>query len=166
MPEFEHQRHKPISRLERPRELLVACAPLRSNVNLSRIVRAAACCGVQRLIACGQPKIDRKIARDGADEIDIKIHRTLPPVLVKLKAEGFSVVGLEQTTNSQNMHTFHFERKTALVVGNERTGITDDILPLLDHVVEIPVYGLPYSYNAATATVMALYEYCRQYPAG
>jgi tRNA G18 (ribose-2'-O)-methylase SpoU len=30
-------------------------------------------------------------------------------------------------------------------------------------VVEIPVYGLPYSFNAATATSMAIYEYCRQY---
>ena len=26
----------------------------------------------------------------------------------------------------------------------------------------IPVFGLPYSYNVATATAMALYEYCRQ----
>jgi hypothetical protein len=25
---------------------------------------------------------------------------------------------------------------------------------------------MPYSYNVATATVMAMYEYCRQYPDG
>ena len=41
-----------------------------------------------------------------------------------------------------------------------------DFLKLLDDVVEIPVWGMPYSYNVATATTMALYEYCRQYPAG
>jgi len=29
-------------------------------------------------------------------------------------------------------------------------------------VIEIPVFGLPYSYNVATATALALYEYCRQ----
>ncbi|MEM1304885.1 MAG: TrmH family RNA methyltransferase, partial [Planctomycetota bacterium] len=29
-----------------------------------------------------------------------------------------------------------------------------------------PVWGLPHSYNVATATCMALYEYCRQFPAG
>jgi tRNA G18 (ribose-2'-O)-methylase SpoU len=40
------------------------------------------------------------------------------------------------------------------------------LLPLLDKVVEIPVYGLPHSYNVATATTMALYEYCRQFPRG
>jgi tRNA G18 (ribose-2'-O)-methylase SpoU len=53
-----------------------------------------------------------------------------------------------------------------LVIGNERLGIEDDVLRLLDVTVEIPVYGLPFAHNAATATVMALYEYCRQYPRG
>ena len=52
------------------------------------------------------------------------------------------------------------------MIGNERTGLTPDLLTLLDDVVEIPVWGLPYSYNVATATTMALYEYCRQYPEG
>jgi len=64
------------------------------------------------------------------------------------------------------MHEYQFPRKTALVIGNERTGLTPDALGLLDDVVEIPVWGLPFSYNAATATAMALYEYCRQWPEG
>ena len=166
MSEFVHERHKPPSRLERPRELIVACAPLRSNVNLSRIVRVASCSGVQRVIACGTAKVIDKIARDGADTIRVEVHRTLPPVLKELKRDGYRLVGLEQTTKSENLHTFRFDRRAVLVVGNERTGLADDVLALLDHAVEIPVYGLPYSYNAATAAAMALYEYCRQFPYG
>ncbi|MEX0677873.1 MAG: RNA methyltransferase [Pirellulales bacterium] len=166
MSEFVHERHKPLAELERPRELIVACAPLRSNVNLSRIVRAASCSGVLRVIACGTAKVIDKIARDGADTIHVEVHRTLAPVLKELKRDGHQLVGLEQTTNSQSLHTFPFDRKTVLVVGNERAGLTDDVLALLDHAVEIPVYGLPYSYNVATATAMALYEYCRQFPRG
>jgi tRNA G18 (ribose-2'-O)-methylase SpoU len=118
------------------------------------------------MICTGNAKLDRKIARDGADTIRLEIHRTLPPVLAKLREEGFTLVGLEQTTNSRNLHEYEFTRRTALVIGNERTGLTEDLLTLLDDVVEIPVWGLPYSYNAATATTMALYEYCRQYPEG
>ncbi|MEX2111695.1 MAG: TrmH family RNA methyltransferase [Pirellulales bacterium] len=166
MPRFVHERHKPLTELERPRELIVACAPMHSNVNLSRIVRVASCAGVTRVIACGAAKVIDKIARDGANAIEIDVHRTLPPVLKELKSAGYCLVGLEQTTNSENLHTYVFERKTALVVGNERAGLTDDVLALLDTVVEIPVYGLPYSYNAATAATMAIYEYCRQYPRG
>ena len=166
MSEFVHERHKPPSRLERPRELIVACAPLRSNVNLSRIVRVASCSGVRRLIACGTAKVIDRIARDGADTIRVEVHRTLPPVLKELKRDGYRLVGLEQTTSSENLHTFRFDRRAVLVVGNERTGLADDVLALLDQAVEIPVYGLPYSYNAATAAAMALYEYCRQFPSG
>jgi tRNA G18 (ribose-2'-O)-methylase SpoU len=163
---FEHQRHKPPRTLAHPRELLVVCAPLRSNVNLSRIVRAASCCGLDRILCTGQAKLDRKIARDGADAIAIEVHRTLPPVLKELRGEGYRLVGLEQTTDSRDIHGYRFERKTALVLGNERTGLTPELLALVDDVVEIPVWGLPFSYNVATATTMALYEYCRQWPDG
>ena len=163
---FEHQRHKPPRTLSQPRELLVVCAPLRSNINLSRIARAASCCGVEKIVCTGQAKLDRRIARDGADTLQIEVHRTLRPVLAELRTAGYRLIGLEQTTDSHDLHQFSFPRKTALVIGNERTGLTPELLDLLDDVVEIPVWGMPFSYNVATATCMALYEYCRQYPEG
>ena len=166
MSDFVHERHKPPTALQRTRPLVVACPQMRSNINLSRIVRAASCCGVTKLIACGSGKVDAKIARDGATEVTIDVRRSLPPVLQKLKSNGYALVGLEQTTNSVSIHSFAFPHQSVLVVGHERHGIEDDVLQLLDHVIEIPVYGLPYSYNAATATCMALYEYCRQFPDG
>jgi tRNA G18 (ribose-2'-O)-methylase SpoU len=159
-------RHKPLAELDRPRPLVVACPPIRSNVNLSRIVRAASCCGVQKMICSGAAKLVSKIARDTGDSIQIEIHRTLPPVLKRLRADGFCLVGLEQTTNSECLYSFHYSRETVLVIGNERLGIEPEVLALVDHTVEIPVYGLPYAHNVATATAMALYEYCRQYPRG
>ena len=121
---------------------------------------------LERIIACGAAKVIGKIARDGADTIRVEARRTLAPVLSELKRGGYQLVGLEQTTGSESLHAFRFERKTVLVVGNERAGLGDDVLALVHHAVEIPVYGLPYSYNVATAVAMALYEYCRQYPAG
>jgi tRNA G18 (ribose-2'-O)-methylase SpoU len=114
------------------------------------------------MIVCGKPKIDRKIARDSLDQVAIEMHRSLSPVLRKLKRAGYQLVGLEQTTNSECLYGFEFASSTVLVIGHERLGIAEDILALLDRVVEIPVYGKPLSYNAATATAMAVYEYCRQ----
>jgi tRNA G18 (ribose-2'-O)-methylase SpoU len=166
MADFEHLRHKPPSSLERPRELVVACAPMKSNINLARIVRVAGCCAIGRVIVCGNAQIDKKIARDGADTVEIEVRRTLAPVLKELKQDGYQLVGLEQTSNSANLHEYQFPRRMALVVGNERTGLTDDLLVLLDATVEIPVWGLPFSYNVASATTMALYEYCKQFPRG
>lgn len=178
MPRFEHLRHKPPAPLDRPRELVVACAPMRSNINLSRIVRTAGCCGVRRVICCGAARVIGKIARDSVGEaaaegleaapagVEIEVHRTLLGPLRQLKRGGAVLVGLEQTTHAESLLEFRFARNTVLVVGNERTGLEQPILDVLDHVVELPVWGRPHSYNVATATAMALYEYCRQYPRG
>ncbi len=163
---FEHRRHQPLRQLSRPRELVLACAPLRSGVNLSRIARAAGCCGVTKILTAGRAKLDPEIARDAANTIELKVCRTLPPALKELRRDGYRLVGLEQTTDSTDLHQYRFERRTALVIGNERSGLEADALALLDDVVEIPVWGLPFSYNVATATAMALYEYCKQFPEG
>jgi tRNA G18 (ribose-2'-O)-methylase SpoU len=162
--QFEQVRHRPPAVLQHPRELVVACAPMRSNVNLSTIMRTAGCCGVERMIVCGNARIDRTVARDGADSVQLEVRNSLPPVLRTLRSDGYRLVGLEQTTNSTNLHEYAFAQRTALVIGNERSGLSEDELAVLDECVEIPVWGLPYSYNVATATAMALYEYCRQYP--
>jgi len=166
MTEFLQQRHKPPAILQFPRELVVACPPLRSNVNLSRIVRAAGCCGVRRVVCAGNARVLKEIARDTGELLQIEFHRTLAPVLEKLREEGFQVVGLEQTTGSEPLYTFQFQRRTVLVLGNERTGVEPELLRLVHHVVEIPVYGLPYAHNVATAAAIAMYEYCRQHPSG
>lgn len=162
MSDFIHQRHKPPVVLSPDCELLLACPPLRSGVNLSRIVRVASCCGVTRMVVSGRPKVDRKIARDGADRVQLESHRSLPPVLKRLAGEGYQLVGLEQASQSVCLYDFDFAPRTVLVIGHERQGLDQPTLDVLHHVVEIPVFGLPYSYNVATATAMALYEYCRQ----
>lgn len=180
---FTQLRHKPPSALDRPRELIVACAPLRSNINLSRIVRTAGCLGVPKVVCCGSARVIEKIARnsferdeDGGGRDDestaesgsvvVENHRTLLPVLWELAADGYELVGLEQATNSVPLFDFAFQRRTALVVGNERSGLDDETLARLQRVVEIPMYGLPYALNVATATALTMYEYCRQYPRG
>ena len=163
--DFVQIRHKEPMELSHPRELVVAVPPMHSNVNLSRIVRAPGCCGVRKIICCGNASVNAKIARETGIDLEIEQHRTLAPELLrKWKAKGWRVVGLEQTNDSYWLHEYAFPEKTLLVVGNERLGIEPEILRCLDDVVEIPMYGLPFSHNAATATAIAMYEYCRQYP--
>jgi tRNA G18 (ribose-2'-O)-methylase SpoU len=161
-----HQRHKPPTNLERPRELVLACPQFKSSVNLSRIVRLAGCVAVNRVIVCGSGKVDSRIARDAAEIVQIERRNSLPPVLRKLCQDGYQLVGLEQTDTSQSIFDFQFDRKTVLVIGHERLGVAEDQLALLHACIEIPVYGMPYSYNVVTATTMAVYEYCKQFPSG
>ncbi len=161
-----HQRHKNPNPLSRPRELVVVCGPMRSNVNLSRIVRACGCCGVTKVYCAGSGRVIEKIARDGKNRVEISTHRSLLPLLKTLRSDGYQLVALEQASNSNSLYTYGFSRRTALIVGNERNGLSDEVLHVVDEVVEIPVYGLPFSHNAATATAITIYEYCRQFPQG
>lgn len=162
----EHLRHKPVTELQRERELLLVCPAFKSQVNLSRIIRLAACAGIPKVIACGTAKVDPNIARDGIKQVEIERRRSMLPVLKRLVQDGFQLVGLEQTDQSVELYQFKYERRTALVIGHERHGISDDELAICNRLIEIPVYGLPYSYNVVTATTMAVYEYCKQFPNG
>lgn len=164
--QVEHVRHKPPTPLDRPRELILACPQFNSNVNLSRIVRLLGCCGVSRVVVSGRNKVDPEIARDAVHSVQVEARSSLPPVLKRLAAEGYRLVGLEQTNRSHDLMHYSFQRRTVLVLGSERQGITPDVLACLHDTVEIPVWGLPYSYNVATAATMAVYEYCRQFPRG
>lgn len=163
MPPFEHVRHRPPAPPSAPRQLVVACAPMKSNINLSHIVRTAGCFGIARVVGCGTARLEDHIARDGADSVSLEIHRSLGPVLDKLRTEGYELVGLEQTTGSESLFDFRFRPRTVLVVGNERTGLEPDVLARLHRVAEIPMAGLPHSLNAATSAAVAIYEYCRQH---
>jgi len=167
--DIEHEwqvRQKPLRSLVRPREIIVALPPMKSHVNLSRIVRAAGCFGITRIIACGNAGVVSKIARDTGDSVTVDIRRTLPPVLKKLRDEGYRLTALEQTDNSRCLYDYRFVRQCVLVVGNEKLGVDEETLRLVDDVVEIPTYGLPYAQNAASSAIIAMYEFCRQFPDG
>jgi len=129
-------------------------------------MRTAGCCGVGEVIATGNGKVDPKIARDGAENVKLTVKRSLVPVLKKLKLDGYQLVGLEQTTNSSALGNYQFPHKCVLVIGAERDGLSPECLEILDAVVEIPIWGLPYSYNVATATSICVLAYCMQYPNG
>jgi len=159
-------RRKPLRPLVCPREIIVALPPMKSHVNLSRIVRAAGCFGITKIIACGNAAVVSKIARDTGDSVTVDIRRTLPPVLIKLRGEGYRLTALEQTDSSHCLYDYRFVRQCVLVIGNEKLGVDEETLRLVDDVVEIPTYGLPYAQNAASSAIIAMYEFCRQFPDG
>lgn len=167
--EFDNElqvRQKPLRTLVQPREIIVALPPMKSHVNLSRILRAAGCFGITRVIACGNVNVVSKIARDAGESVTVEIRRTLPPVLKKLRAEGYRLIALEQTDNSYCIYDYKFVRKCVLVIGNEKLGVEEEVLRMVDDVVEIPTYGLPYAQNAASSAIIGMYEFCRQFPNG
>jgi len=75
-----------------------------------------------------------------------------------LKAEGWTIAALEITDESvpiQSVKRNHFP--LALVIGNEVTGVNDQVLAAADMVLEIPQFGEKESLNVAVAFGIAVY---------
>ena len=56
-----------------------------------------------------------------------------------------------------------FGEGTVLVLGNKVTGVDTEIMPELDTIVEIPMYGVKNSLNIAACAPVVLYEILRQW---
>ena len=76
----------------------------------------------------------------------------------------YALIGMETTNISQDYTKVDYPvGGVVLFLGNEVTGVDTDMLPLLDKVVEIPMFGLKNSLNIAACAPVVLYEILRQW---
>eukprot|EP00892_Ulva_mutabilis_P002313 jgi/Ulvmu1/12082/UM084_0005.1 len=87
---------------------------------------------------------------------------SLPEWLQACKVDGYTIVGVEQTSGSVRLPDFAFDPQTVLVLGNEMKGIPAEILRLVDVCVEIPQLGTLRSLNAHVSGAISVYEFTRQ----
>ena len=97
----------------------------------------------------------------------------LPNYLRQLKAEGYSLVGLEQTVTSKILGTVSLPEKMVLVLGHEKEGIPINIIrvfdfdefhiKMLDLCIEIPQYGIIRSLNVHVSGSILLWQYISFY---
>ena len=89
----------------------------------------------------------------------------IPAYLVKKKADGFKVVGIEQTDRSIILGSpdAKLPEKVVLLVGSEKEGIPAVVLTECDTLVEIPQKGITRSLNVQTAVGIVLYEHAKQH---
>jgi len=81
-------------------------------------------------------------------------------LLKKLKAEGYSVVIVEQTTASIPLHTFQpdLNQKYCLVFGNEVNGVTEEAVAEADLALEIPQAGTKHSLNVSVCLGIVVWD--------
>jgi tRNA guanosine-2'-O-methyltransferase len=96
--------------------------------------------------------------------IQVTEVQLMPFLIKKQKSEGFSVLGLEQSSESVMLPEFKFPKKCVLVLGREKEGLPAEIISMLDYTIEIPQLGLIRSLNVHVSGAIALYEYRRQHP--
>ena len=81
--------------------------------------------------------------------------------LHELKAQGYTVLAVEQAEGSQLLHRFDVEKtkRYALVFGNEVEGVADELIPQVDGCIEIPQFGTKHSFNVAVSAGIVLWGF-------
>lgn len=157
--------------------LVLIAHDIRSTHNVGSLLRTAECMGVTHTYLTGYtpyPTIanDQRLPHISA-KLSGQIHKTalgaetMTPwsheedataLLIRLRAEGFLLVGLEQSTDSIALPNFQTDRDIAVLIGREVEGIDETLIQACDTTLEIPQFGTKESLNVVQATAIALYH--------
>ncbi len=139
-----------------------------SSQNLSAILRSADAVGILRLFYALRsdqtPKIHKTITQ-GAHRWVRK--RRIPwqercDFLEQKRAQGLQIVAAHLQPGAQEFRSIDYTRPTLLIVGNEKEGVSPEILDQVDQAIVIPMMGMVQSLNVSAAATVILYEMQRQ----
>ena len=105
-----------------------------------------------------------KTALGATDSVDWEYVDKPEVAISKLKADGYTIVAVEQTTSSMKLNDFIPERnkKYCLVFGNEVHGISEAVIHYADLAIEIPQGGTKHSLNISVCLGIMMWEFFKQ----
>lgn len=151
--------------------MIVVAHDIRSRENVGALFRTADALGGAELILSGITptpidrfgRVDEKLGKTalGAQKsVPWKQVKTIEELLKAL--EGHNLFVIEQDPRSVPYHSIHLSasefHKTALLIGNEVTGVPQGILDRADKIVEIPMHGNKESLNVAISFAIVAFH--------
>ena len=142
---------------------------IRSSYNVGSIFRTSDGAMIKKLFLCGYtphpPKKEiLKTALGSTESVEWEFVEDAKEVIKKLKADGVKICALEQTHNSRVHYSIESnEFPIALIVGNEISGVSDELIEMCDFSIEIPQYGIKQSLNVAVAYGISIFELRKVY---
>lgn len=149
------------------RPLIVILDDVRSMQNVGSVFRTCDAFAVGALYLCGYtpqpPHRDiHKAALGATDTVNWKHFPTTTDAINAARADGYKILAVEQAHNSTMLHEVNYaNEKTALIFGNEVTGVNDDALKTADGCIEIPQWGSKHSLNISVSVGVVLWEIAR-----
>lgn len=136
--------------------------------NVGSIFRLADAVAAEKVILCGQtltPPNSRikKASINTTGWVTWEYKKNTIDAVKKLKEQGIKIVAVEQDPRSQLFYKAEYDLPLAIVVGNETSGISKDILDIVDTIVELPMWGINRSLNVMVSCGIILYEVMKQH---
>ena len=134
--------------------------------NFGAIARTAECANVDCIVVPEQNSaaINSDAMKTSSGALNsIKICRTwnLKMTLQMLKDSGIQIVSCTEKTNNK-IYSVNYQIPTAIILGSEENGISNEFLKFSDEKVKIPILGNIESLNVSVACGVILYEIVRQ----
>lgn len=144
--------------------LYVVLDSIRSSYNVGSIFRTSDGAMIEKLYLCGYtphpPKKEvLKTALGSQDSVAWEFVKDAKEVIASWKQKGVKICALELTEQSKKYYELtKNDFPLCLIVGNEITGVSQDLLDLCDCSIEIPQYGIKQSLNVAVAYGIAVFD--------
>jgi tRNA (guanosine-2'-O-)-methyltransferase len=134
--------------------------------NVSAIFRTCDAVGVPKVSLVYYqelfPKIGKKSSASAFKWVEREKFKNINECYNNLRNEGFTIYASSITNESINLYELDFTKKSAIVLGNEHRGVSDEAANLADKKFLIPMYGMVQSLNVSVAAAVILYEALRQ----
>lgn len=139
----------------RTRNFTVVLDRLEDSFNMAAVLRTCESMGVQEVhivINPEAPFVPNSRVAQGCDKwLDVKLYKTFTECREHLKSRGFSLYASAIQDGATSLYTLRFDTKMALVFGNERYGVSEEVLKGVDGTFWVPMKGFSQSLNISAA---------------
>ncbi|EMH4139662.1 tRNA (guanosine(18)-2'-O)-methyltransferase TrmH [Serratia nevei] len=146
-------------------DLTVCLEQVHKPHNVSAIIRTADAVGVHQIHAVWPTTRMRTLVSSAAGSnswVSVKTHRSIGDAVGHLKAQGMQILATNLSARAVDFREVDYTRPTCVLLGQEKTGITEEALALADQDIVIPMIGMVQSLNVSVASALILYEAQRQ----
>ena len=150
-------------------DIIVLLDNIRSGLNVGSIFRTSDAFRIKKVILTGitaQPPHREvlKTAIGATDSVEWQYTRDPIEIIEELKKDHWKIIAIEQTDSSISLADFLPQKseKYFLILGNEVGGVSDELIPLVDHAIEIPQYGTKHSLNVAVCYGITIWDFIRK----
>lgn len=152
--------------------LVVILDQVRSGLNVGSVFRTADAFALEAIVCVGYTPTPPhreilKTALGSCDSVQWQYFEKVEEAIQFWKERNYQIWALEQTTGSTPLDKMNVNRNpTALILGNEVTGVSEEALQMSDGCWEITQYGTKHSLNVAVSAGMAIYQWVQCYNHG
>lgn len=127
--------------------------------NTSAVMRSCDVFGIQDLHVIEEKygqRIEKDIAMGAQKWVSIHRYATTQECIDSLKGNGYQIIAATPHNNSQYLHDFEIDNKSAFFFGKEKDGLSELMLDQADGFVKIPMYGFTESLNISVSAAIIL----------